>query len=195
MSDDRAQLLDRAAALRDAFDHSFAEPLPPDPPPLTDLLAIRIGTEPYALRLSEIAGLFADRKITPIASRVPALLGIAGFRGAIVPVYDLHVLLGHHAVEATRWLAVAADASVAFAFAAQEGQLRCGPDAIVPYQSGDGQSGDGQSDDGPSRRHVREFVRTGDFVRPIIDLVVVVDAVRRQVPANLNPANPNVEER
>lgn len=195
MRDDRGQLLDRAAALRDAFDHAFAEPLAPDPPALTDLLAIRIGTEAYALRLSEIGGLFTDRRITPVASRVPALLGIAGFRGAIVPVYDLHILLGHHAVEAARWLAMAADASVAFAFAAQEGQMRCGPDAIIPYQPDNGQPGNGQSDAGPSRRHVREFVRSGDTVRPIIDLFTVVDAIRRQLSANPNTTNPNTGER
>ncbi|HWD58451.1 MAG TPA: chemotaxis protein CheW [Stellaceae bacterium] len=183
MSDNRAQFLDRAAALRDAFDRSFAEPLPPDPPPFADLLAIRIGTEPYALRLCEIAGLFADRKITPIASRVPALLGIVGHHGAIVPVYDLHVLLEHRAVDATRWLATAADTPVAFAFAAQEGQLRCRPDAIVPHQS-----------DGPARRHAREFIRIADLVRPIVDLGAVIAELRRQVPAKLNAANLNMEE-
>ena len=37
----------------------------------------------------------------------PSLV-IAGFRGAIVPVYDLHLLLGRPAVETPRWLAIAA---------------------------------------------------------------------------------------
>ncbi len=94
MSDGGSQVTGRAAELRDAFDRVFAEAHPPAPPPSEDLLAIRIASEPYALRLTEIAGLFADRKITPVAGRVSALLGIAGFRGLIVPVYDLQVLLG-----------------------------------------------------------------------------------------------------
>lgn len=173
MSDDG--YANRAAALRDAFDRAFAEPPPPDPPALADLLAIRVGAEPYALRFSEIAGLFADRKVTPIPTRAPTLLGIAGFRGALVPVYDLHALLGQRAAEAARWLVMAARAPVAFAFSAQEGQFRCGREAIVSHQPGD-----------PARRHVSEFARIGALLRPIVDLSSLLETVRRQVPANLN---------
>lgn len=181
MSDDRYAAVDRATALREAFDHAFADPPPPDPPPLVDLLAIRVGSEPYALRFSEIAGLLADRKVTPIPSRAPALLGIGGFRGTLVPVYDLHALLGQPASAAARWLAMAAGAPVAFAFATPEGQFRSAREAIVSHQPGD-----------PGRRHVSEFVRAGDLLRPILDFCSLLETVRRQVPATLDPpANPN----
>lgn len=184
MSDGDGAAVNRAAALRDAFDRAFADPPPLDPPPLSDLLAIRVGTEPYALRFSEIAGLFTYRKVTPIPSRASALLGIAGFRGALVPVYDLHALLGHRVVEAPRWLAMAAKAPVAFAFLTQEGQFRCGRDAIVSHQPGDS-----------ARRHVTEFVRTDDLLRPIVDLSSLLETVRRQVSADLDPlTNLNREE-
>jgi chemotaxis signal transduction protein len=176
VSEDRVPVVTRVSELRDAFDHSFAEPLPPGPPLLVDLLAIRVGAEPYALRLGEVAGLYADRKITPVPGGTPALLGIAGFRGVIVPVYDLQLLLGDPAVETVRWLAMAAEETVAFAFAAQEGQLRVAPETIVLQQSDD-----------PSRPHVREFVRLADSVCPVIDLSSVLEAVRRQMPTNLNP--------
>ncbi|HYM71932.1 MAG TPA: chemotaxis protein CheW [Stellaceae bacterium] len=174
MSRESPRAADLAATLRGAFDRSFAEAHPPDPPPSEDLLAIRVGTEPYALRLSEIAGLFADRKITPLPRRASALLGIAGFRGAIVPVYDLHVLLGDTPAETARWLAMAAEAPVAFAFAAQEGHLRIPCAAIVPHRG-----------DEPTHQNIRDFARTPDGVRPIVHLSSVIGAVRRQLPANL----------
>jgi len=177
MSDNRPfAAFTRAAELREAFDRSFAEPLPPGPPSLVDLLAIRVGAEPYALRLGDIAGLHADRKVTPVPGGVRTLLGVAGFRGAVVPVYDLQLLLGDLPVETVRWLAMAADEPVAFAFAAQEGQLRVAPEAIIVQRS-----------DSLSRAHVREFVDISGAMRPIIDLSSVLETVRRQMPANLNP--------
>jgi len=175
MSDDRLLYPDRAARLRDAFDRSFGEARPPDPPASENLLAIRIGSEPCALRLSEIAGLFADRKITPLPGGAPALLGIAGFRGAIVPVYDLPALLGHRPEEDVRWLAMAAGETVAFAVGALDGHLRIALDEIIPHETGE-----------HPRRHVRDFARTGELVRPIVHLPSVLDAIRRQATTNMN---------
>lgn len=161
----------RAAALREAFDRSFAVPRPPNPPPSEDLLAIRVGEEPYALRLSDIAALHPDRRITPLPGSMPALRGIAGFRGAVVPVYDLAALLGQPPAEAVRWHAIAASAPVAFAFAALDRQLRVPRDAIVPNETGE-----------QPHRYVREFVRmTEGVVHPIVDLPSVIDAVKRLI--------------
>jgi purine-binding chemotaxis protein CheW len=175
MSDDGVPIADRAARLRDAFDRSFAEPRAADARLGEDLLAIRIAAEPHALRLSEIAGVFADRRITPLPGGFPALLGIAGFRGAIVPVYDLPALLGHRPGAALRWLAMAAAAPVAFAFAVLDGHLRVAPDAIIGHDDGEHQ-----------RRHVRFFARTAGLVRPIIHLPSVLDAIRGQLRTNLH---------
>ena len=94
LNDAPSRLAVRAEALRSAFDRSFAEPAHFDTTPMADLLAFHAGSQAYALHLSEIAGLFADKKITRLPGRTAALLGIAGFRGAIVPVYDLSALLG-----------------------------------------------------------------------------------------------------
>jgi purine-binding chemotaxis protein CheW len=164
-------LADRAAALREAFDRSFAAVRPPDPPPVEDLLAIRIGAEPYALRLSEIAGLHPDRRITPLPGGVPSLRGIAAFRGVIVPVYDLAAWLGHPQEEAVRWLALAASEPIAFAFAVVDGHLRVAHDAIVPNRAGE-----------RAHRHVREFARVAEqAVCPIVHLPSIIDAVRRLI--------------
>ena len=74
---------ERAAELRADFDRGFADAGARRCRAKHDLLAIRVGTEPCAMRLSEIAGLFADRKITRVPGSKAALLGIAGFRGAM----------------------------------------------------------------------------------------------------------------
>ena len=171
MSGARSQLSDRAAELGLAFDRSFAEARPPDPPPSEDLLAIRLGSEPYALRLTEIAGVFAGRKITGLPGGIPALIGIAGFRGTILPVYDLPVLLGHPPVETMRWLVIAAGTPVAFAFSGMDGHIRLLRDAIAPRAAGQDE-----------RRYVQEFARTPGLVRPVVHLPSVLDAIKARLP-------------
>ena len=108
-----------------AFDRAFAAPLRADAAAKHDLLAIRVGARTLRHALSEIAGLFADRKITRVPGSNAALLGIAGFRGAIVPVYSLpDAARAFRQRSAPRWLVIAAAAPVALAFDAFEGHLR-----------------------------------------------------------------------
>jgi purine-binding chemotaxis protein CheW len=155
----------RAAELRLSFDQSFAAPRRLDPPGETDLLGIRLAGQPYAIRLSEIAGLFADKAVTPMPSRAPDLLGVAGFRGAILPVYDLGAVLGHRAAPAPRWLAIAAAAPLAIAFEGFDGQLRIACEAILA-----------QPDAG--RAFVRELAQGPGIVRPLVHLPSVLDAIK-----------------
>jgi purine-binding chemotaxis protein CheW len=117
-------LSERLAELRSSFDRSFSEPHAAPLGALEALLAIRVGADPYALRLSEVGALAADRAITPVPSHNPELLGVAGLRGSIVAVYDLAALLGQPPLSAPRWLGLARGSRVAFAFSAFEGQLR-----------------------------------------------------------------------
>lgn len=178
----------RAAQMRQEFDQAFARPLAPETAHLEDLLTIRLGQEAYALRLSDIAGVFADRAVTALPGDTPALLGIAGLRGAIVPVYDLAALLGHDRDgERPRWLALtaaSANTSVGFAFAALDGQLRIPrDDIVVAHDSG---ATDGSSGGGARRRYVRQFARIGQTARPIVDLAAVLDTIRRQASAYSN---------
>jgi chemotaxis signal transduction protein len=167
MSETLSGITARAAQLRLAFDASFAEPVRLDTTLKEDLLAVRIGKQAFAIRLSEITGLFAGKKVTPVPGGHPALCGIAGFRGAIVPVYDLQILLGHPGTATPRWLVIAAAAPVALAFAVFEGQLRVARDAILPQPSSP-----------EFRGYARELVRTPDFVGPIMHLPSVLDAIK-----------------
>jgi chemotaxis signal transduction protein len=171
MSAAPSHVTQRAAELRLAFDRGFAEPARRDTTIRASLLAVRVGAEGYALRLSEITGLFADKKITRVPGGDAALLGIAGFRGAILPVYSLQALLGHSATQVSRWLVIAAAAPVALAFEAFELQLSVPLDAILPAQSRAG-----------TRSCVREFVRTPDFVGPVMHLPSVLDSIRTARP-------------
>jgi purine-binding chemotaxis protein CheW len=163
--DETASLIGRAAELRLAFDRSFAAPLAAEAMATEDFLAVRIGVEACALRLGEITGLQAGKKITRLPGSDPALLGIAGFRGTILPVYSLGALLGRPSAEAPRWLAVAAGAPVALGFEAFQGHLRVACDAVLPRQATE------------RRFYARDYVRAQSLVRPIIDLPSVVAAI------------------
>jgi chemotaxis signal transduction protein len=160
------RLAARAAELRLAFDHSFISPARIETMPKEDLLAIRIGSDAYAIRLSEVAGIFSHRKITRVPGRIATLLGIAGFRGTIVPVYSLPALLGHPTVESPRWLVVALKAPVALAFETLESHLRVARDAILARDGDD-----------RARLHVHEFVEDRNQVRGVVHLGSVLDEI------------------
>jgi chemotaxis signal transduction protein len=151
---------DRLAGLRDDFDRSFTEPARQHDDEYAELLAIRAGGRPYVLRLSQTSGVHSDRPVTPLPGPQPALLGVAGFGGAIVPVYDLAALLGHPVGERPRWLALAAGAPpLALAFHELDGHLRVSTSIIVDET--DGNSG---------RDVLRGMVPLPGGTRPIVDL-------------------------
>ena len=119
-----------AAELRRQFDGEFASKRIVAPV-LHDMLAIRVAGHPYAVRLSELAGLYVDRKITPLPARRTDVLGLAGYRSGFVPVFDLARLLGHPAASGPRWLVVAARAPIGFAFDQFDGHVRVEAEKIV----------------------------------------------------------------
>ena len=125
------------------------------------------------MHLSAVSGLFAGKKFTRVPHAAPEFLGIAGFRGSVVPVYDLRVLLGCAGGEAPRWLVVAANSPVALAFDGFDGHLRLALDAIAPQ-------GPGES----TRPHVRELVcvaASDSPLRSLIDLDSVVASIQQRV--------------
>lgn len=123
---------ERLTRLRGEFDRSFAEPARSHDAEYAELLAVRAGGRPYVLRLSQAAGLHSDRPVTPLPGPLPALLGLAGFGGQIVPVYDLAALLGHPIPERPRWLVLAAGTPpLAIAFHELDGHVRVDSAEIV----------------------------------------------------------------
>jgi purine-binding chemotaxis protein CheW len=155
----------RADQLREQFDHSFAEPARRHDVEHVELLAVRAGGLPYALRLSQTSGLHPDRPVTPLPGPLGALLGVAGFGGTIVPVYDMAALLGHPVPARPRWLVLAAgDPPLALAFHDLDGHVRV-PLALIITESGEG------------RGSVRGMVPLAGGIRPIVDLPAARAAV------------------
>ncbi|MBX9348608.1 chemotaxis protein CheW [Chromobacterium piscinae] len=148
-----------AASLREEFDRSFS--LAPASPAAgsVNLLTIRIGTEPYAIRLADIRGLHADRSILELPSPLPELLGVTNFRGQIVPVYQLAALLGKAAGAAPRWMVLAkASAPLALAFEAFDSHICADAGQLIASADAAGQG------------RPREGVRTGAGVVPVLDI-------------------------
>jgi chemotaxis signal transduction protein len=159
-------LSQRASELRRQFDRAFVAPVRLDPAVDVNLLRITAGARDYAVRLASVSGLFADRKITQVPGSSAGLRGIAAFRGAILPVYDLAALLGHGQSHAPRWLVIAAAAPVALAFDGFAGQLRVPPHRIVARLA-DRQTAGGTG----------EYVRTDDFTGPVLCLPSVLETI------------------
>ncbi|HTV22254.1 MAG TPA: chemotaxis protein CheW [Polyangiaceae bacterium] len=161
----RDALENRLIELRQSFDRAFAEPLLDERADATvELLAIRVGRDPYAVRLSEVGAIEADRTITPVPSDHAELLGIAGLRGTVVAVFDLARLLGAPEAEEVRWLLLAQGAPLAFAFSGFDGQLSVAPEAIIAADASQGS-------------RVREVARGGGLSLPVIALAGLIAAL------------------
>jgi chemotaxis signal transduction protein len=159
-----------ASALRADFDRTFAEPPAPALRDADAYLLVAVADTGHAVPLADIGGLYVDRRVVRLPSRLPVLLGVAGFRGLVVPVYDLAALLGYAPQKAGRWLLLAgAPDPVAFSFQRAEGYRT--PDAACIVEGDDERRGD----------PVRGALRDGPFVRPIIRLPSIVEEVRRRV--------------
>lgn len=158
--------------LRQEFDQAFSRPPAAAGAALEAVLAVTIRQTPFALRLNEIAGLFVDRPVTRLPGPFPDLLGVAGFRGAVVPVFDLGALLGYPPTTSTRWLVVTDRASpTALAFDQFERIELLAPDA---FRAGPGGGGVATS-------HAQQVVRATDGPRPLVDVSSILAVIDGRV--------------
>ena len=155
-----------ADALEREFDATFARPLEERATDLVDLLSIRVAGQPYALRVADIAGIAAGRRITRVPSPDPAFSGLVGIRGAVFAVHDLAALLGLPArTNDARWVALAAgDAEIALAFDEVEGHLRLPPSALG-------------TNDGSPTSFCEQALHADGELRPIIGVTRIVNVV------------------
>ncbi len=159
-----------AEALRAAFDEGFTRPTANAPAATLDLLAVEIAGQAYALRVAELQQIAACHAPVAIPSDAPALLGLVGVRGAVLPVFSLAVLLGHAAATASpAWMVIvdAGGEAIALAFDQLVGHRRIPVDALRA--------------DPHERRvhdHVRAAVRIDGVARGVIDLPSVTATLR-----------------
>ena len=169
MTAQNEELTDKAAALAARFDRSFALPRSAVIPPRQDYIAVRIRDDLHALRLPQLAELRSGIPITSLPGSDMELIGLASFRGAAVPVYDLGLLLGYLPGDGKPvWCALAAMAPMALAFDAFEGHLRLSVEASA--------AGEESRD---ARPHINGILRTSDQILPIIDLSSIIDVIAR----------------
>lgn len=159
-----------AGALRRLFDESFAAAATAKSTRLEGLLAIRLGSDPYALRLSEIAGLHADVKIVAVPSANAQLLGIIALRGIMAPIYDLAALLRHPPAANPRWMVLARMSQpVGFAFETFESHLQVPETSLANDED--------SVDAGAAGQYAGGTVRAGGALRPIIRMASVVELI------------------
>ena len=163
-----ASVTGTVAAMRRSFDEGFAAPAVLIREPVEALLLIRVASDPYALRLSEIAGLHVDLEIVPVPSSAPQLLGIVGVRGVMTPIYDLAALLRYPPGESPRWIVFARGSQrVGFAFETFESHLQVSQGSLA---TGDSE----ETGLGATGQQPRGTVRAAGALRPIIHLASVV---------------------
>ena len=162
-------LVQSVAEMRGEFDNTFATP-PADPnEDRESLITIRVAGEALAVRTAHVTGLAKLRRIVPVPSRMPALLGITAVRGALFPAYDLATLLGFPATgnEHTWILFANRETPVGLVFDEFEGQVEIDRTGLC------------QSESSNSREHLRQVAKVGAGNRAVVDLPGLVDKIRK----------------
>ena len=160
-----------AAQLRADFDRAFAEPLRESASSRDDFLTLKVDELLHAVRLSEVAQLVPLPALTSLPGPLPALLGVMGLRGSLVPVYDLRLLLRSAASRTPRWALMAAGEPVlAFAFDSFEGHLRLSTTSHLSEADGEAR-----------QRHVRELLQVEERICPVVSLASLRESIRSLV--------------
>ena len=162
----------KAAKLRQAFDLSFALPPPPASQEVEDLLTIRVAGDSYAIRLCDIAGMVTGCKVVAVPAAAIDLLGLAGIRGDIVPVFGLASILGYsQPLESPRWMILCgADESIALAFSDFEGYLRIPKSCLYADENLRA-----------TRQYVSQAASTNAVLRSVISIPLILANIRNRI--------------
>lgn len=156
------------ADLRRDFDNSFAAPPQGQGEGRESLITLGVAGEPLAIRTSDITGVAKRRRIVPLPTDVPGLLGITALRGTLLPVYDLAILLGlPEQTGEGSWLVLAAPQTpLGLLFDEFQGQVEIERPCL--YES-----------DARAREHLRLMARIGELHRAVIDVPGIVEQIRK----------------
>jgi chemotaxis signal transduction protein len=163
-----------ASEIGRAFDASFAALPSGRDEEVERLLALRIRKDAYAIRIREMAGFAAARKVVPIPSSIPEMLGLAGFRGVVLPVYSLAALIGYGLDDGPlRWFILCGGADkIALGFADLDGYLELPRSELRAAERRDDES-----------TQVAEVVSAGGEARAILGVSVLLGRIERKVAA------------
>ncbi|MGH7440963.1 MAG: chemotaxis protein CheW [Polyangiaceae bacterium] len=168
MSEVSSDLSRRLADLRSGFDAAFARPSAEAAKDSVGLLLLRLGTERYALRVTELSDVVAACKVVPLPGSRPELLGIAGVRGRFVPVYSLASLVGGPSSPSWSWIAICgSEEALGLTFDTLEAYVQVAPADLVAATSGDGSGG-----------HVREVLRKDGTLAAVISTASIVGSIK-----------------
>jgi purine-binding chemotaxis protein CheW len=158
-----------AADLRLEFDNTFAAPPAGSGADRESLITLRVAGEALAVKTLHITEVARRRRIVPLPSRVPGLLGIMALRGALIPVYDLATLLGLPAAGGQgSWLIlVNPEAPVGLLFDEFQGQFEVARACLY------------ESDGSGSLKHLRLMAKIGFAHRALIDIAGIVEEIRK----------------
>ena len=158
---------EKARQMRESFDRAFALPAQYTDTAIENLLLIKTGTDPYGIKIAEIAGLFCDKKIEPVPSPYRAFLGLAGVKGSVVPVWDLGELLGNGAApNKPRWFVIVAGTPAwALGFTDFEGCIKIPRSDLCPMP-------------GQRASHLPETCRMAGGARPVLSLPSLKEVVQ-----------------
>jgi purine-binding chemotaxis protein CheW len=165
--------VDKAAELRSAFDRARAIPFSSHAVErMESLLGIRVCGDAYAIRVSEISGLANARKIVEFPSAVPELLGVAGVRGVLIPVYSLAALLGYNEeVVPGKWLALCGiEEPVGLTFNDFEGHVMVSSEQVYNAEPDD-----------VARTHAKHVVRTAQMVRAVVSISLIRELIQARL--------------
>lgn len=154
----------RVDELRRAFDEAFTREVAA-PEPSVALLAIEVGGEAMTVAVADVASVQRLANVRALPGAPRELLGLAGLRGRVLPVYDLGALLGRASEASTlRWIVCVGAPMVGLAFAQLEGQRRIPQREISPPP--------------PGARFARGVVRVDGALRTLVDLPSVAEDLR-----------------
>ena len=168
-----------ADQMRREFDTSFQRPHALDREREVELLAIRAGGMPLAVRTLEVSGVLRCPSISALPSSFPAFLGVCRVRGTLVAAYDLSAVLGGTASTVRRWM------------------LLCGPDRtfgiVIDELEGARRAPASQIPAVPDERSgelVPESVALDGTSRPLLRIPALIEAVARSA----RPSRPSRSE-
>lgn len=161
-----------ADSLRGAFDQSFVLPRAERSVQVEGLLSIRVAGNPLAILLREVSGIVARPTVVPVPADAPALLGVAGVRGEILPVFSLSMLLGYgNELNLSRWLLICGtEEPLGLSFSELEGTLELPRSQL--YRSEEGASLSA------ARRRIDPIAPFEGGARPILNLSWIVSTIR-----------------